>query len=83
MTRALCRLLFVALATLGLPPDLEAAQTVAEYTLRITGELRAGNPEAADVFTRANAARDRQEFAEAERLYRDVLRTRRAPCFPA
>jgi Zn-dependent protease with chaperone function len=67
-------LFVVALATLGVRPEAEAAQTVAEYTLRITAELRARNPEAAAVFARANAARDRHDSIEAEQLYREVLR---------
>ena len=46
--------------------DCKGFVTVAEYTLRITAELRARNPEAAEVFVRANAARDRQDFLEAE-----------------
>jgi Zn-dependent protease with chaperone function len=75
MTRALCRRLpVVVLATLGVQADLHAAQTLAEYTMRIAAELRARDPEAAEVFARANAARDRREWAEAERLYREVLR---------
>jgi Zn-dependent protease with chaperone function len=75
MTRALCRRLpVVVLATLGVQADLHAAQTVAEYTMRITAELRARNPDAAEVFARANTARDRQQLIEAERLYREVLR---------
>ncbi len=75
MTRALCRrLLVVVLATLGAQLDVHAAQSLAEYTMRITAELRARNPDAAEAFARANAARDRQEWAEAERLYREVLR---------
>ena len=44
-----------------------------EYTRRITAELTAVNPEAGAIFEKANAAREKPDFVEAERLYRDVL----------
>jgi hypothetical protein len=47
-----------------------------EFTRRITEELRAQDPEAADLFTKANEARERSDVAEAERLYRAVLERR-------
>jgi Zn-dependent protease with chaperone function len=66
-------LLLVAFAgpTGGPPPA--GSESVSEFTIRVTAELRAKNPEAADLFTQANEARDREELAEAERLYREVL----------
>jgi Zn-dependent protease with chaperone function len=73
MTRDVCRsLALAALVISGVGSHLDAAETVENYTDRITGQLRAKNPAAADLFTRANAARDRQEWAEAERLYKEV-----------
>lgn len=50
-----------------------------EFTLRITEELRAQDSEAAELFVQANAARERNDQAGAERLYRAVLE--RAPDF--
>src|SRR5262245_4310823 len=44
-----------------------------EFTRRITEELSAQDPEAAALFTQANAVRAREDAAEAERLYRAVL----------
>jgi Zn-dependent protease with chaperone function len=67
---------FVAVAALvGLTAAsrLPAAETVQEYTARITRELEAKKPAAADLFTRANRAREAKQWAEAERLYREVL----------
>src|SRR5512143_4274001 len=69
------RLVFaVALLSSGTGPYLRAAEALEAYTTRITAELQAKNPAAADLFARANAARDREEWAEAERLYREVRR---------
>ena len=54
-------------------PAPDAAAELASYTARITDELRARDPEAATLFTQANAAREKESLAEAERLYREVL----------
>lgn len=43
------------------------------FTERITSDLADHNPEAADAFREANAARDREDYSEAERLYKTVL----------
>ncbi|MCP3982216.1 MAG: tetratricopeptide repeat protein [bacterium] len=51
----------------------EIQADVEEFTTRITGELRAVDSGAAEVFTRANAAREAGDFPEAERLFREVL----------
>ena len=69
------RLLF-AVGLVGWAPgsQLPAAELMDEYTARITGELRAKNPAAAEVFAQANRARAVEQWAVAERLYRDVLR---------
>jgi Zn-dependent protease with chaperone function len=72
-------LLVVALVVPGAGLSVHAAETVEKYTDRITGELRAKNPGAADLFARANRARDQEEWTEAERLYREVRR--REPTF--
>jgi len=75
MTMGVCRsLLVAAVVASGVGSQLHAAETVERYTDRIVGELKAKNPAAAEMFARANAARDRQEWAEAERLYREVRR---------
>lgn len=75
MTGSVRRLL-VALVLVSSPagPQLPAAETVDEYATRITKELTAKNPAAAELFARGNRARDLGEWAEAERLYREVRR---------
>lgn len=50
-----------------------SSQGIDEFTQRISAELRAQSPSAAEQFELANAARERSELAEAERLYRAVL----------
>ena len=75
MAGSVCRsLLVAALVISGAGLQLHAAETVENYTDRITGELRAKNPGAADLFAQANRARDQEEWAEAERLYKEVRR---------
>ncbi|HEX6883378.1 MAG TPA: M48 family metalloprotease [Planctomycetota bacterium] len=55
------------------------AQDASAFTRRITEQLRTEDPEAAALFERANAAREAEQHAEAERLYRATLE--RAPGF--
>ncbi len=66
----------IASALIGLAAAalLQAAESPAEFTARVSGELRAKNPAAADVFDKANRARDEEQWAEAERHYKEVLR---------
>jgi hypothetical protein len=52
---------------------LAAQETRDEFTERVTADLRARNPEAADLFVRANEARDRADLVNAEVLFRQVL----------
>jgi len=68
--------LVTALAAVGVGAGLPAgaAETVEEFTARVTAELRAKNPEAAGIFEKANEARNTQAWPEAESLYREVLR---------
>ena len=47
-------------------------ESVDQFTARITTELRATNEEAALLFMEANAARDLDDFAQAEDLYGQV-----------
>jgi Zn-dependent protease with chaperone function len=72
-------LLMVALAGSAEETSALASENVSEFTLRVTAELRAQNREAAELFSRANDARDREAYAEAEGLYREVLE--RQPSF--
>jgi Zn-dependent protease with chaperone function len=44
-----------------------------DFTTGITEKLREQDPDAADLFVRANAAVEREDFVEAERLYLQVL----------
>jgi Zn-dependent protease with chaperone function len=57
----------------GLALAQRASDDPTEFTNRVTAELAATNPEAARVFTEANTARDGQDWARAETLYREVL----------
>ena len=53
--------------------SLSGQQTdVSEFSRRIGLELRQQNLRAADVFDRANEARNAEDYAEAEQLYRRV-----------
>jgi len=65
-----------ALAPAVLAGELE------DFTQRITEELRSIDEEAAAAFEQANAARDREDLAEAERLYGEV-RSRQPQFFHA
>ncbi len=67
-------LVTVGLVSWAAGSQLPAVESVDEYTARITRELRAKNPAAAELFAQANRARDVEQWAVAERLYRDVLR---------
>lgn len=74
--RSILLILFVLAASTdsswGQP--LAGSEPVNEFTRRVTAELRSVNPEAAELFTLANQARDREEWAQAEQSYRAVLR---------
>jgi Zn-dependent protease with chaperone function/tetratricopeptide (TPR) repeat protein len=74
MDRLACFLFFSLLVSAS-----AQGQSEVEFDLRILAELRQHDPEAADLFDRANAARDRAEFEEARDLYRRVRH--RAPWF--
>jgi Zn-dependent protease with chaperone function len=69
------RTLTIALVGLAAATTLQAAvETPAQFTERISSELRAKNPAAAESFDKANRARDAEQWAEAERHYKEVLR---------
>lgn len=63
-----------ALIVCAAQPALRAAESVAEFTERISRELKAKDPAAALAFDEANRARDLEKWAEAERHYEEVLR---------
>jgi Zn-dependent protease with chaperone function len=61
-----------AAVSLGAGSRLGSAETVDQFSARVTSELYAKNAAAADVFKQADLARDGKQWAEAERLYRQV-----------
>jgi Zn-dependent protease with chaperone function len=66
------RKLFVSLAVVVLWVFPLAAETVQEMDARLTKELRAVNPAAAEIWTRANAAREANQTEQAVKLYAEV-----------
>ena len=57
----------------GAGPALSSVQSEAkDFEQRITAELRVENPQAADLFARANAARDKEDHRQALALYAQV-----------
>ena len=67
----------IALACLAVATPLQAVETPAEFTERISRELRAKNPAAADSFEEANRARDAERWVQAEGHYKEVLKLER------
>src|SRR5512140_567582 len=65
----------VAVAALGqgVPPAARGHETIAQFTARITAELAARNPAAADLFRQANAAMDSAAWGVAEARLREVI----------
>src|SRR5882724_1216234 len=59
-------------ASLGLAGQAQA-KPQDEFNQRIDAELRAKDPALAEVFTRANEAREHDEHAKAEQLYAEVF----------
>jgi Zn-dependent protease with chaperone function len=56
-----------------------AAESIDAFDVRVVNELRAADPGAVEIWTRANAARDAGKAEEAVRLYAEVLA--RVPSF--
>ena len=73
------RKLFVSVAVVVLFAVPLLAESIQEYDARVTNELRAKDPVAAEIWTRANAARDAGKAEESIALYRDVIA--RVPSF--
>src|SRR5689334_6773361 len=69
----------VAAVLLALAGPAGAVTDLATFDAQIEAELRRENPQAIDAFTRANAARARNELDAAADGYRQVLR--QAPRF--
>jgi Zn-dependent protease with chaperone function len=66
------RKLFVSFAVVVLCVSPLAAETMQEFDVRLTNELRALDPAAAVMWTQANAARDTGKNEEAAKLYAAV-----------
>jgi Zn-dependent protease with chaperone function/uncharacterized membrane protein len=71
--RAWAILVAVVALSLGGGPLPAGAETLAEFTTRVELELQGKNPAAAKAFHEANLAREKSQWADAERLYRQVL----------
>lgn len=70
--RSVCAVV-AAFIVWGAGPAFSSVQSeVKEFEQRITAELRAENPQAADVFARANAAREKEDHRQAAGLYAQV-----------
>ncbi len=64
--------LTLLLASTHPPTTVAAQESVDEFTVRITDELRSRNSAAAELFAEANLARDAEDWQTAEQLYRRV-----------
>lgn len=69
---ALMGALAFAAASWGAGSRVGSAETVDQFTARVTSELHAKNAAAAELFKQADLARDGKQWSESERLYREV-----------
>lgn len=71
--------LWLLLGAIGLPMSTFASEDPAAFDARILAELTETDAEAGRLFTKANAARDSKDYAQASALYAQV--TERVPSF--